>query len=508
MMQHTQNNRSTNRKTLIVASVYASILLALAFLVNLESLHGFFDGIASLLRPIVWGLILSYFVNPFFRFFERRVFAKLRHLGLRRFLALTLSYLTLLLLLAALIAILIPQLATALSNFFANLGGYVDAAIDSYNSIVLNLNAKLESIGIHQNILKTTTFSSTTFSVGQLIENSDKIMAWIEPFLSTNGSFSVVALLSGLFSAVTDLIFALFVSIYLLSTKERRYAQVMKLRHAIFNNSVNEMITRVCTIANNCFGSFILGKLAESLLIAVTAYLAFLLFGVPHAILIAFIGGISNMIPFVGPVIGMIPALVIMLLAAPEKTLTMILIIFVIQQVDKNLINPRMFDRYNIGSLAVAIAVTTVGFAFGLTGLLLCVPLFATVIALLDGDIEQRLRKKGMLSALENYYPADSILDPAKDVRRTSDTAIKRFEKSVFEILIKKEKGKPVSRWESAKLSVYRFLIHNRILPELSNDIRMQFTAESIEKNAKKETEELIRQMHGLDLIEKHNDTQ
>ena len=184
------------------------------------------------------------------------------------------------------------------------------------------------------------------------------------------------------------------------------------------------------------------------------------------------------------------------------------MIIFVIQQLDKNLINPRMFDQYSISSLAIVIAVTTVGFSFGLGGLLVCVPLFATLTALLDRDIEQRLRRKGMLSATENYYPADSIVDPAKDARKMSDTTIQRFEKNVFEILIKQEKGEPLTKGEKNKLSAYRFLVRNRIISEMSNEIRMHFAAESVENNADIETEQLIRQMHGLDLIEKQSEPQ
>ena len=141
MMPPSQQNRTLNKKTLVAISIYGSILLALVFLSNLESLHGFFGKLFALVRPIVWGLVLAYFVNPFFRFFERRAFSKLRHLELRRFLALTLAYLVLLLLVALLIAILIPQLITALSNFFTNLGGYIDSAIDSYNAVVQKLNS-------------------------------------------------------------------------------------------------------------------------------------------------------------------------------------------------------------------------------------------------------------------------------------------------------------------------------------------------------------------------------
>ena len=493
-----------HRKILIAAAIYGSILLALCALINLEQLHGFTDGVLSLLRPIVWGLVISYLVNPVFRFFERKVFIRLRYSGLRRTLSLILSYLVFFLLIALLLALLIPQLIQSLTNFLSKLGDYTDSAVASYNALVNGLNTRLAAAGLHQNLLRPLDAVNVSFSMNSLLDNIDEIMAWTEPFLAPDGSFDLVEILSELISGIADLIFAFFVSIYLLSTKERRYAQVMKLRHAIFSHSVNAFITRVCTVANRCFGSFILGKLAESVLIAVTAYLAFLIFGIPYPLLIAVIGGIANIIPFVGPILGLIPALVIVLLVAPGKALTLVLIVFIIQQLDKNLINPRMLDQTNISSLAVLIAITTVGFTFGLTGLLLCVPLFATMMALLEESTERRLRKKGMLSALENYYPSDSILNPARDARKTSDTIIKRFERHILGIQTKQEKEQSLSRGERLSLRVYQFLIRNRIISELSNEIRMQFTAEQIEKNAEEEAERLIREMHGIDLLEKN----
>ena len=507
-MIHPSEPKHPKRNLLIAAAIYGGALLALCFLIHLEQLHKFFGGVNALLRPIVWGLILSYLVNPLFRFYERKLFSRLRYLGLRRTLSLICSYLTFFLLIALVLALILPQLLQSLTVFFSNLEDYVNTAISGYNSLVVSLNSRLDAAGIHQNLIKPLNTENIGFSMGALITNIDKIMVWAEPFLAPDGSLSIVELLSGLFSVITDLLFAFFVSIYLLSTKERRYAQIMKLRHAVFNSSTNEFITRVCTVANNCFGNFILGKLVESVLIFVTAYIAFLIFGIPYPLLIAVIGGIANIIPFVGPILGLIPALVIVLLAEPGKALTMVLIVLVIQQLDKNLINPRMFDQYNISSLAVLIAITTVGFAFGLPGLLLCVPLFATLIALLEQSIEQRLRKKGLLSATENYYPADSIVNPAKDVRRTSDTVIKSFERHILEIHIKQEKEQKLTRGERISLAVYDFLIRNRIISELSHEIRMQFTAESVAKTAEIETEQLIKQMHGIDLLEKSDSTQ
>ena len=496
----------SGRRTRIVVAIYGIILIALCILINLSQLNVFMARIMDLLRPILWGLVLSYLVNPLFRFYERTAFSKLRHAGLRRSLALILSYLSLFFMVALVFALLMPQLIQSLNNFFSNIDSYTQAAITAFNSLVTKLNDRLDSAGIHQNLLQALDAESISISTTTLMNNFDKIMAWAEPFLSPNGSISVLEMLSDLFSGITDLIFAFFVSVYLLSTKERRYAQLMKLRHALFDHQTNVIITRICTVADKCFGNFIIGKLAESILISVTAYLAFLIFKIPYALLIAVIGGIANFIPLVGPIIGTFLSLAIILLAEPSKALTLVLIVFLIQQLDKNLINPRMLDRYKISYLAVLIAVTAVGIPFGLPGLLLCVPLFATVAALLDEGTEHALRKKGLLSSLENYYPKDSIVNPAKDAQKTSDTVIKRFERHILKIQTKQGKNIPLTKWEALSLKFYQNLIHLHIIPELSNEIRMQFTAERIEKNAEEETEILIKQIHGIDLLEKNSE--
>lgn len=506
MTNQPNHDSHSERRARIVVAIYGIILIALCILINLTALNVFMTRIMDLLRPILWGLVLSYLVNPLFRFYERTAFSKLRHAGLRRSLALILSYLSLFFMVALVFALLMPQLIQSLNNFFSNIDSYTQAAITAFNSLVTRLNDRLDSAGIRQNLLQALDAESISISMATLMNNFDKIMAWAEPFLSPNGSISVLEMLSDLFSGITDLIFAFFVSVYLLSTKERRYAQLMKLRHALFNHQTNVIITRICTVADKCFGNFIIGKLAESLLIGVTAYLAFLIFKIPYALLIAVIGGIANFIPFIGPIIGMLLSLAIILLADPSKALTLVLIVFLIQQLDKNLINPRMLDRYKISYLAVLIAVTAVGIPFGLPGLLLCVPLFATVAALLDESAEHALRKKGLLSSLENYYPEDSIVNPAKDAQKTSDTVIKRFERHILKIQTKQGKNLPLTKWEAFSLKFYQDLIYLRIIPELSNEIRMQFTAERIEKSAEEETEILIKQIHGIDLLEKNSE--
>ena len=109
MTQQPDHNPHSNRRAWIGVAIYGSILLTLCVLINLEDISSFLNKILDLLRPILWGLVLSYLINPIFRFFERKAFSKLRFSGLRRSLALILSYLSFFLLIALWILILVTM---------------------------------------------------------------------------------------------------------------------------------------------------------------------------------------------------------------------------------------------------------------------------------------------------------------------------------------------------------------------------------------------------------------
>ena len=135
---------------------------------------------------------------------------------------------------------------------------------------------------------------------------------------------------------VTDTIFGIFVSIYLLSTKERRAAQLMKVRSAFLSDRANERLTRIIHTTDRSFGRFFEGKLLDSIIFGLLAYIAFSIFAVPYSLLIATVLGLCNIIPIIGPLIGAIPSALILFLSAPEKLLPFLIIVIVIQQIDNN----------------------------------------------------------------------------------------------------------------------------------------------------------------------------
>ena len=486
-------------------AVYAALLLLLVLVVNLEKVSAFGNTVFMLLRPIIWGLALSYLINPMFRFYERRALYRIRHMGLRRTCALILAYLSFLLLIMFVLALLLPQLYQTLSDFVMNLEGYVQSAVTQFNSTVLWINSKLSSIGIDQSLLHPLDpEGSEILSINFLLSNIGRIMSWAELFLNSDGALSVVEIFGTVMDVFTDLLFAFFVSLYFLTTKEKRYAQVMKVRSALFSDRLNAAITKICTVTDRTFGGFIRGKLIESFFVALLAYLLFLIFAVPYPLLIAVIGGIANIIPFVGPIIGVIPAVVIVLLAKPSAVIPMILIVIVIQQLDKNIVSPKLlFNNYGVSSLGVLISITTVGTLFGFWGLILGVPLFATVIELVADNIDLRLRKQGLPSNTENHYPVDSMVDPAKDVRTTPDTIIKGLERKIMRLQLQLENGTKLSRSGRFWIALYHFCLRHHIINEMSDETLLYFSADEATLAAAEETDELIRHMQGVDLLDK-----
>ena len=146
-------NYESRRRMIWGSVIYATLLLLLALIVNLEKVSAFGNTVFMLLRPIIWGLALCYLINPIFRFYERRWLHRIRHMGLRRTLSLILAYLSFLLLILFVLSLLLPQLYRTASNFVMNLEGYVQSTINQYNSSVEWINNKLTAIGIKQSLL-------------------------------------------------------------------------------------------------------------------------------------------------------------------------------------------------------------------------------------------------------------------------------------------------------------------------------------------------------------------
>ncbi len=155
------------------------------------------------------------------------------------------------------------------------------------------------------------------------------------------------------------------------------------------------------------------------------------------------------------------------------------IIIVIIQQIDGNIIGPKILgNNTGISSLCVLIAISTMGSLGGFMGMLLGVPFFATVLMLTEERLTRRLRSRGLSSATENYYPADSLIDPADDMESRSDRIVRRLEKRYLRILMKQRNHEELTRRERIQKRIYRAGRKLRLLPELSDSLFVQFSVE------------------------------
>ena len=395
-----------NRKQVKLNVLYIVLaLLAIVFIIiKRESFSSFIEQITHVLRPVIIGAVIAYLCNPIFRMFEHLVFSGIRSFTWRRTLSLIGTYIVLALIFTILLMLIIPQLVTSVLDFLDNYEELLATALNNANGLLEQINTRFN--------MQIPPVQADTIQQGLnwVVQNID-VDALMNQLLSGNTILILFEYIGDTFFILTDIIFGLFISLYLLSGKERLYAMVMRTRKALFNHNINERITRICTIADESFGGFLRGKMLDSSIVGVLVYIIISIMNVPYALLIAVLIGITDIVPVVGPFIGVIPSAVIILLTDPIKVIPFLLCILIVQQIDGNIIAPKILgENTGVSSLCVMISITVMGAIWGLAGMVLGVPLFATIIELTNEFLNKRLQDKGLPTEIE-----DTETEPKKN---------------------------------------------------------------------------------------------
>lgn len=406
--------KSPGKKFVTGVVVYAVIFFLIVALSNLATINRFLAGLLDILAPVLLGLSIAYLINPLFRVFERRVFSRVRLPSLRRTFSLLLTYAVVLALIAGLFLLIIPQLIDSVKTFAGNFNSQLDSLIGQLNSVIGRINSRLPSAdgsGAIPELDRATVLKKVT-------ELWDSLMQYIRSSMNSGNISHIFSILSQTASVVTDIILAVFISLYVLATKELRYAQTAKFRLACIPERANRLLTRVLSIADRSFGGFLRGKLLDSAIVGLLVYLFCSIARIQNPLLIAVIVGITDIIPVIGPFIGVIPSAVIILLTDPVKVIFFLIAILVIQQIDGNIIAPKILgENTGVSSLCVMIAIILMGSLWGLFGMIVGVPLFATVLELLKIWISRRLSEKGLPNEMENYYARDALSGTPESAR-------------------------------------------------------------------------------------------
>ena len=347
----------TMKDWLLLAAGIAAVFAAADWLPGVLRGAGAFLG---LLTPFGWGLLLAYVLDIPTRFFAQKLF------GGRRGGAMAVSYALFFGALALLAALVVPQLVQSVTTFAGRLGAY-EETIRGLLVWVQN------TFGID-----TATAEQLVQMVGTALQN------WFGG-LSHSAARAAADFVSGAAGAAGNAVVALAASIYLLSGKE-----ALPPRAA---GSVLE----ICRLANKIFSGYIGGQLVDALLVGGETFALMSIFGLEYAPLLAVLVGVTNIVPVLGPFLGAVPGLIILLLELPWKAAEFAIIIFVVQQVDGNFIAPRILGgATGLPGLGVLLAIVVGGAWFGIPGMVLGVPTLAVLAALLKQAVGAGLTARGL----------------------------------------------------------------------------------------------------------------
>ena len=382
-------NEEDKRKVKIGIAISAFAVLLLVGLQNLSALIQTARFLLGVLSPFLFGVCIAFVLNIPLHFLEHTVFAKLNRKKLPRFekmrrpLCVILVFLFFLGLIAALLSFILPQLVQSVRMLGENMSGY----LDSFEGFV---NRVLAQFQISADFMETLQTLFTRFS-GELASFISSSLPKVDNTASTI-TVNTVNFFLGLIMAV-----------YMLMTKESLIRTAKSVLYAYLPQKHADWIKHVYEVLCRRFHGFVAGQLTEAFILGVLCYIGMTLFQMPYALLISVIIGLTNLVPIIGPIIGTIPGALLMLMINPMSAVWFVLFIIVLQQIESNLIYPKVVgDSIGLPGLWVLFAVTVGGGLFGLPGVLLGVPAFAVIYTLLRESVSNRLKaKKRNLSKTE-----------------------------------------------------------------------------------------------------------
>ena len=387
-------NWTKKTKSLAISvGVYAVLMLLVIIICNNETISKWIASVFSVLAPIIIGIAIAYLCTPILGLFENKLFKLIKKSKVRRALSMVCTYLLIALIFTVILIIIIPQLISSINGFADNFTSYIDKTVTLINIMIYRLNGMADGNFLNQYV----NLADLQKLAGELFANAGGIVSAFSNYILTYTTSIAVAL--------KNLLFGLFISIYVLASKEHLLAQMNKLFSAILSEEKYTKFADTVKFTNKTFGNYIQAQLLDAFLVAIECALAFSIAKLPYPILLAFIIGITNIIPIFGPFIGGIPAAFIVFITDPGKVILFVILIVLIQQIDGNFVLPKLIGTSTgMSSLGVLCAITVMGGYFGIMGMILGVPCFVVIGELITRAINTKLTQRGLSLELSEYY--------------------------------------------------------------------------------------------------------
>ena len=397
--------------------VIACCILFYMLLQHGKSIGDAISSLLGILSPIIWGMVIAYLLWPLTKVFQRKLFEpllkKLRpkkpvRTSLARGLSVALSILVALLIIAALIWLIIPQIYTSVESIVLNSQDYYDTITGWINKFFEN-NPEVEEVLL-----------SATGNV------SDSLLDWAKTALLPSMGKVVTSVTTGIYAvlrAILDVLIGFVVACYVLSNMELFLAKSKMVLYSLFSVKASKRILKAVRFTDTAFMGFISGKVIDSAIIGVICYICCAIMRMPYVVLVSVIVAVTNIIPVFGPFIGAVPTALIILLVSPMKCLIYVIFIIVLQQIDGNIIGPKILgNTVGISGFWVLASITIAASLFGFAGMILGVPVFAIIYLLISDSVNNKLRKKQLTTDTNAYCGIDTVADLPQEGPAEQDT--------------------------------------------------------------------------------------
>ena len=389
----------------LMLSIFGAISLSiLVFFVvyRFQGIGDAVDALGKVMAPFIYGGVVAYLLRPMCNLYQNKIEQLLprKFKRLANSLAVGLSLITGILIVYALIIMIAPQLFNSIRSLW-------DTLPDKVNQFLSWARA---TFGENEELLHmfNTAYNTLYSELDSWADNT--LMPYLTNIVSGVGS-SVYKILMFLY----NLLIGLIVACYLLASRKKFARQSVLVVRSILKPRWADLFLNEVAFVDRMFGGFIDGKLLDSAIMGVLCYLGCIIFKFPNALLVSAIVGITNIIPFFGPFIGAVPSTLLIMIENPIKGLWFILFVLALQQLDGNIIGPKILgDRTGLSSFWVLFAIVLFGGLWGLVGMVVCVPVFAVLYDTVKKLVRRGLSRKGGIELWERYkadYPDE---DPEK----------------------------------------------------------------------------------------------
>lgn len=377
------------------------------FLFHGTNIKTAFSGLINVLMPFLDGLILAYLLTPVMNTFEKKLFYPIYSrfeiaIGTKekkriRTFSIILTMLLFICVLYGFFSMVIPQIIKSIQSIILQFPVYINN-LELWIEKTLANNTKVETF---------VTDWITKYSGEVEVWLNQKVMPQVNVVIREI-SLSVI----GVAKFLWNFILGFIISIYVLGSKELFAGQGKKIVYAMFSEENANNFIQDIRFINRTFGGFIIGKIIDSIIIGILCFFGMTLLHFPYPALISVIVGITNVIPFFGPYLGAIPSAILILMVNPAQTIYFLLFILVLQQLDGNVIGPKILgNSTGLSSFWVIFSITIFGGFFGIVGMAVGVPTFAVIYAALKRYINKLLARKKLPTNTKEYLLVEEIKD-------------------------------------------------------------------------------------------------